>query len=885
MSYNLINYCEIDSNASQSYSRIHKVSESLNLGDITKINAKNISDFDMLVGGSPCFIAGTLVYTSEGYKKIEDIQIGDLVLTHKNRFMPVDKTGHDYDKNIYELKANGCFPILTTLNHPFLITTRKTKHITKDGKLSYCYEYSEPVKKKLENIDVENDYLCSPILKIEENPYNLNEEQCFVLGRYLATGRKVYNNYIFSMVYHKSLNINDLLIKYCKLYTQYGNNIVYSIKDKTLIQYLDTLDFGNNILNKKIPNDILNLPNNLLKVFLEGFFITAGTHQNNNHRITNISKNLILTLKIAVQKVYKTKCNVSYIKRDDKYVVLGRIVNQHDTYSITFSSNKQNEIYLINENMIAYPIKSIKNMNYKDTVYNLEVHEDHTYNVQMNICFNCTDFSCAGQQKGSLWTCLDCGYTYNPIEQHFSIRDKCPNCKSKNLERTASSLIVEYLRVLREKKPKFCIYENVKNLIGKNFKKTFNLFIKELDEYGYNVYYKVLNAKDYGIPQNRERVILVAIRKDLDNGNFKYPEPFDNGLRLKDLLATNIDDKFYIPKEKTEKLLENLDEDKKLRLFESINCINNLGLLELKGRRQCRCVSGVNGISPTLTTMCGGQQEPKILISDKDIACNLTLPNKQLTDLHTLSTCSEVGKSSIPFNLPICCASRGRNPDNPNNRIAGLPTKQRIEINENNTSNTLTSVQKDNWIIEPCILHYERNEYGKKIRKEYESGNISEKMGNMRDLQMREDGLSNTLTTVQKDNYLFEPSWFAIRKLIPLECFRLMGFSDEDFFSAKYYTKEEIESLPKNRKYKKEIDENGQEQYVILSDSQAYKQAGNSIVVNVLFEVYKELYKAMPYLFDDLKLVSLFSGIGAFEKALDMLYKWINENFPQGEVK
>jgi DNA (cytosine-5)-methyltransferase 1 len=80
-----------------------------------------------------------------------------------------------------------------------------------------------------------------------------------------------------------------------------------------------------------------------------------------------------------------------------------------------------------------------------------------------------------------------------------------------------------------------------------------------------------------------------------------------------------------------------------------------------------------------------------------------------------------------------------------------------------------------------------------------------------------------------------------IRKLIPLECFRLMGFNDEDFYILK-----------ENK----------------ISDTQCYKMAGNSIVVDVLYYIYLELYKAMPYLFEDIKLGSFFSGIGAFEKAL-----------------
>lgn len=142
----------------------------------------------------------------------------------------------------------------------------------------------------------------------------------------------------------------------------------------------------------------------------------------------------------------------------------------------------------------------------------------------------CQDFSVAGKQKGSVWTCKDCGHEYNPLTVHWSERDKCPCCGSNNIEKTRSSLLVEYLRVIRANKPNFGMYENVKNIVGKQFKDTFKMFTDELDEYGYNVYWKVLNAKDYGIPQNRERVYLIFIKKELDNGKFTYPEPFDNGI-------------------------------------------------------------------------------------------------------------------------------------------------------------------------------------------------------------------------------------------------------------------------------------------------------------------------------------------------------------------
>ena len=152
----------------------------------------------------------------------------------------------------------------------------------------------------------------------------------------------------------------------------------------------------------------------------------------------------------------------------------------------------------------------------------------------------CQDFSVAGKQKGSVWTCKDCGHEYNPLTVHWSERDKCPNCHSENIEKTRSSLLVEYLRVIRANKPNFGMYENVKNIVGKQFKDTFKMFTDELDEYGYNVYWKVLNAKDYGVPQNRERVYLIFIKKELDNGKFVFPEGFDNGIRLRDVLEDDV---------------------------------------------------------------------------------------------------------------------------------------------------------------------------------------------------------------------------------------------------------------------------------------------------------------------------------------------------------
>ncbi len=176
----------------------------------------------------------------------------------------------------------------------------------------------------------------------------------------------------------------------------------------------------------------------------------------------------------------------------------------------------------------------------------------------------CVDFSTAGKQAGSKWKCKDCGHEYNPLTVHYSRRHKCPHCDSENLDKTRSSLLVEWLRIIRANKPVWGIYENVKNIVGKKFQDTFNMFLEELRAYGYNVYFAVLNAKGFGIPQNRERVYLVIILKEYDNGQFKFPKPFDNGKRLKDVLEDEVDERYYINTPQAQELIDDLIKSGKL---------------------------------------------------------------------------------------------------------------------------------------------------------------------------------------------------------------------------------------------------------------------------------------------------------------------------------
>lgn len=123
---------------------------------------------------------------------------------------------------------------------------------------------------------------------------------------------------------------------------------------------------------------------------------------------------------------------------------------------------------------------------------------------------------------------------------------------------TQSSLMYETIRIVEKLKPKFVLWENVKNLLSKNHIHNFNNYLEELNRLGYNNYYKVLNAKDYGIPQNRERVFTVSIRKDIDKGSFCFPEKQELKLRVQDLLEDHVDNKYYL----NDELLKHIEKTK-----------------------------------------------------------------------------------------------------------------------------------------------------------------------------------------------------------------------------------------------------------------------------------------------------------------------------------
>lgn len=866
--WKLINFCEFDKYATKSYCAIHGVDENLNLGDITEVDETKIEDFNMICGGSPCFVEGTHILTKTGYMDIENLEVGDLVYTKERRWKRIKRIGSDGEKEICSIIAMGILPIECTLNHPFWIKHKCRKWNNNIRRYEY---YLSDAEKTYASKLTTNDFIGIPIISDKDNDLtDLSDELLWLLGRYVADG-VISNSEVTLSIGEEKISQFDKITTIHRTYkhTESCYRVVFN-KSSELYNLISVYDFGRCAINKNIPMEILELPKTKLELFLDGYWCGDGCSikETTIRQATTISRKLAEMLVLAIQKVYSTGCKIYFNKRPSKHMIEGRMVNQNDTYMVRFLTENQKSRFFVEDEFVWYPIRKIQKEGNQKVIYNIEVEDDHTYLANGAVVFNCQDFSVVGKQKGSVWTCQSCGHEYNPLTVHWSKRNKCPNCGSENIEKTRSSLLVEYLRVIRANKPNFGMYENVKNIVGKQFRDTtFKLFEDELHEYGYNTYWKVLNAKDYGVPQNRERVYLIFIKKDLDNGNFVFPEGFDNGIRLKDVLEDKVDEKYYISDDKVKRFLTNLNTNTSLlydpcqvkregKSREYNNYCPTLTSRDYKDPRlvnenvvkQVGNISDCNGnwknpwvgrmydsdgCSPTLNTCSGCSNEPKIL---------------QVGKLNSSQDGIVVSNEGI---APTHTAGHGNTP-----KVLETP----------DYSYCLDANYYKGTTIEQYVDKHRRQLIA--IPQATKKGYIECEIGGVADLsypnsktrrgRVQDDGnICPTITATETGICRLE-SLLRIRRLIPKETFRLMGFSDSAYEAASK----------------------------VVSNSQLYKQSGNSIVVDVLYYILIELYKAMPHLFDDLKLSSFFSGIGAFETALDRLYESINSgNFTKQQVE
>lgn len=387
--------------------------------------------------------------------------------------------------------------------------------------------------------------------------------------------------------------------------------------------------------------------------------------------------------------------------------------------------------------------------------------------------FPCTDISIAGLQKG--------------LEEGSGTR---------------SSLLWECRKAIEAKRPKYLLMENVKMLVSKKFTPYLKEWIRFLEGQGYSNYTKVLNAKDFGVPQNRERVFMVSI---LGEVSFHFPKPFTLEKRLKDVFEKDVDESFYLSEKVVITLLARNEKNKAKgngvkfapktgdMIASSItahpndrSCDNfikkpitfHIGNIygDKKGRGFAGNVYDKDGISPTIMTNGGGNRQPMILE-----CCNQERKygNKRV---QSLVDSGKISGHEVQFL------------DAYNQTVSDICGTIKTTVDTSNMS-----FISEPFSIEPKCVGYTRNSKGKVVKR------------HLTDIANTIHG--STGSGGKTDCFVYNN--FRIRKLTPRECFRLMGVSDED-----------IDKI----------------QAAGISKTQQYKMAGNSIVVDVLYHIFRKMF-------------------------------------------
>lgn len=413
----------------------------------------------------------------------------------------------------------------------------------------------------------------------------------------------------------------------------------------------------------------------------------------------------------------------------------------------------------------------------------------------------------------------------------------------KGFEDTRGTLFFEIARIAAEKKPRLLLLENVKGLLSHDKGRTFDVMCAALNDIGYAIDFRVLNSKNFSVPQNRERIFIVASRDaayepwNIGKGNdvvtkakrraaeagvrtfnFDWPEISTVTSRLRDVLEPNVDEKYYLSEEKTAKLLAQLNE--RIDYTEPIV----YGSLEHYGNDQMSRIYSVNGVAPTITVVSGGGREQKIAEPQEvNEGCGLSYALTASYGHKTQLTEKTLGKKRLTY--------------------VGEPQIEKVGQIPSDSGQT-GGVYGTDGIAPTCL-----NQHGNAVTKVVVVGNTNPSGRGMNGSVYDSNGLSPTLTTNKGEGvkvtefsdgsgiaycvqatyakgtspgdvgkgrrtHVIERSLYRIRKLTPLECWRLQGFSDSSHETVKAAG---------------------------VSDSQRYKQAGNAVTVSVIAAIGKPL--------------------------------------------
>lgn len=557
-----------------------------NLGDITKIDWNPYKgQADLVVGGSPCFPSGTLILTSERLKPIEEVKVGDMVLTHLNRWRRVIQTGSKISDTIV-LKGQGVSSLECTPNHPFWSTGKtKNKHLG-------IRQLEEPKWLEAENmpgrmwLNMNATGACLPIPDPNETEahvrISLSTPFFYFVGRWLGDGwanshkRKNRINSNMKRVYvccaHELADDLEKKLEDTGLHfgrVEQPSTTRFTCSSMALFDWLTT-NFGIHAAGKNLPSWVFGMKREWRQALFDGYLESDGCILSNGKKTTSISLPLTTGMKILASGLGKASSVTYSMPKRKLCVIEGRIVNEHGFYSQTYYSNSRSA--LISKDgfwgLVRKKLPGRKNIR----VYNLEVEDDHSYVAAGIAVHNCQSFSVAGKREGLAG---------------------------------ASGLMFEYIRAVRELRPRWFVWENVPGAFTSERGEAYRQLLSEMDALGYGLAWRVLDAQFFGVAQRRERVFLVG-----SLGTMRCAEV----LFERESLSWN----HQSSRQKRQALTEEAQE----RVGEADHdsgCLN-------PGETQSRRVYPASGVYPTLSTRekSGQNQESVFTQFGDDVAGTLT---------------------------------------------------------------------------------------------------------------------------------------------------------------------------------------------------------------------------------------------------------------------
>lgn len=404
--------------------------------DIMELTASRIlRDFgrpDIVWAGCDCFPAGNIVWTSEGYKNIEDITCNDYVLTHTGKYQRVIRTMRTNKRDLYEIKISGAESLIVTSRHPFYVRKKCSRTTRIEGKPIRISWMDKPEWLKAEELS--NDYKVgvrinqnsiipkwNGTIYYTHNSYGItsswvvnklakfmdDSEFWWFVGRYIGDGyitkptpnkKQIYGIDICCSkdeIEEIRPVINNFGYKF--QFRIQGSVAHFSVADKELWEFLSQFGFG--ALNKTITPTILDLPIPLLKKFIEGYLSADGCYDKkyNQWKFSTISKGLALGMELCILKAYGYWCNM-VTRNNQNNIIQGRKVNIHKAYQLAFTNgnNPKRSQYKIEDGICWINIKHVeKKKSNQTTCYNMSVKNDESYTVNNIIVHNCSTFSVA----------------------------------------------------------------------------------------------------------------------------------------------------------------------------------------------------------------------------------------------------------------------------------------------------------------------------------------------------------------------------------------------------------------------------------------------------------------------------------------------------------